>query len=464
MFVFNPFFSLLCQLSSSAVNESTRSITPRYYNPLLYSGFEAGRSLRRHLTRWSSWSLEYQLSALKCLRYMGNPFTQRGESLLHAMLTMNERLGRDYHKPHFGIESVETTEGIVAVTETAILRKPFASLLHFQRETERVDPKVLVVAPMSGHYATLLRETVQALLIDHEVYVTDWHNAREIPVEEGTFGFDDYVQYIIDFTEHLGAGTHLLAVCQPTVPTMVAVAVMEAEQNPSLPASLTLMGGPIDTAAAPTEVTEFAERHDIEWFEKNVIAKVPYPYAGAGRLVYPGFLQLSGFISMNPEKHLRSHLELFRNLVYQEKDASEKTTKFYDEYLAVCDLPARFYLETIDRVFLRRDLANNAMHFKGRPVRGELVKRIAMLTVEGEKDDISAPGQTLAAHRIFSGIPAPMRFNHLQAGVGHYGVFSGRRWRESIAPRVTSFIRQFEPNQVSSPLRSEPIRALTPTS
>lgn len=431
---------------------------------MLYSGFEAGRSLRRNLTRWSLWGLEYQLSGLRCLRYMGNPFTGRSESLLSAMLTMTERIGRDYHKPHFGIDQVETSEGLVDVKETAVFQKPFASLLHFKRTTERVDPKILVVAPMSGHYATLLRETVKALLVDHEIYVTDWHNARDIPVEEGTFGFDDYVQYIMDFTEFLGTGTHLLAVCQPTVPTMVATAVMETADHPCRPASLTLMGGPVDTAVSPTEVTEFAERHDIEWFERNVIAQVPYPYEGSGRLVYPGFLQLSGFISMNPEKHLRSHLELFKNLVLEEDVASEKTTKFYDEYLAVCDLPARFYLETIDRVFLRRDLANNTMFFKGSLVESSKVFQTPLLTVEGENDDISAPGQTLAAHRIFSGLPSELRFNHLQKGVGHYGVFSGRRWRESIAPRVTSFIRRFESGPTTPPSRCEPLEPWTGSS
>lgn len=388
---------------------------------------------------------------------MGNPFTQKSESVLQAMLTMTERLGRDYLKPRFDIEWVETTEGRVAVTETVLLKKPFASLLHFKRTTTRVDPKVLIVAPMSGHYATLLRETVETLAADHEVYITDWHNAREIPVEEGTFGFDDYVQYIIDFTEHLGPGTHLLAVCQPTVPAAVAATVMESEQNPATPLSLTLMGGPMDIAASPTAVTEFAQRHSLEWFEKNVIAQIPHPYPGAGRLVYPGFLQLSGFISLNPEKHLRSHLELFQNLIKKEHAASHKTAKFYDEYLAVCDLPARFYLETIDRVFLRRDLAQNRMRFKGQTVRPEQVKRVALATVEGEKDDISAPGQTFAAHRIFAGLDDAHRFHHLQPGAGHYGVFSGSRWRKSIAPWVTSFIRKFDPSTVSPPLHDSPL-------
>ena len=431
-----------------------RTIIPRHHNPALYTGFEARRTLRRSVTRWASWGLEYQLSALRCMRMLGNPFTGRGENWLSAMLTMNERLGRDYHKPHFGIDDVTTPEGTVAVTEEMICDKPFASLLRFRRNSQRKDPKVLVVAPMSGHYSTLLRDTVQTLLKDHDVYITDWHNARDIPTDEGTFGFDHYVQYIVDFLNELGPETHLLAVCQPTVPALVATAHMEEVDPPCRPASLTVMGGPIDVGAAPTEVTRYAEKHSLEWFEKNVIAEVPFPYHGAGRLVYPGFLQLSGFISMNPEKHLNSHVELFQNLVACEHEASEKTQKFYDEYLAVCDLPARFYLETVDRVFLRKDLANGTMYFKGKLIDASAIRRVPLLTIEGENDDISAPGQTIAAHRICSGLPSELRYNYLQPGVGHYGVFSGSRFRKQIAPRVTNFIRKFTQGEVSEPSAS----------
>lgn len=462
MFLFNPFFSWLGQLGTSAVCESTRNIIPKHYNPTLYTGYEARRSVRRSITRWGTVGLEYQLSALRCMRYLGNPFTRGSEAWVSALLTMTERLGRDYHKPHFGIDDVVTSDGPVEVTEELVFDKPFGSLLHFRRDTRRKDPRVLLVAPMSGHYSTLLRETVRTLLSDHEVYLTDWHNARDIPSEEGTFGFDDYVQYIVDFMQVLGPNTHMLAVCQPTVPSMVATALMEADNASYRPASLTLMGGPIDTAAAPTEVTRFADRHNIDWFEKNVIAQVPYPYHGSGRLVYPGFLQLTGFISMNPEKHYRSHLELFQNLFLNEYEASEKTAKFYDEYLAVCDLPARFYLETIDRVFLRQDLARESMLFRGEPVNCKSVTRTPLLTVEGENDDISAPGQTLAAHTIFSELPSEHRFHHLQKGVGHYGLFSGRRWRKEISPRITSFIRKFDQESMSEPSLSTEMNPFTP--
>lgn len=449
---FSSFLSLLGGVSAS--NSSTRSIIPRHFNPFLYSGFQTRRTLRRGWTEWTSLGLQCQLLTLQYAKLFGNPLAEKGESVVNAMLTMNERLGRDYEKPGFGIDTVVTSAGPVAVQERVACRKAVASLVHFQRESSRNDPKVLVVAPMSGHYATLLKDTVSTLLIDHEVYITDWHNARDVPVEEGTFGFDDYVRYVIEFLQELGPDTHMLAVCQPTVPCLVATAVMEEAGDPCRPASLTLMGGPIDTAAAPTEVTEFALRYNLEWFERNVIAKVPESYPGAGRLVYPGFLQLTSFLAMNPEKHCRSHVQLFGNLIRDEHSKVEKTMQFYDEYLAVCDLPARFYLETIDRVFLKRDLANNSMPYQDKLVSPSAITRVPLFTVEGEKDDISAPGQTVAAHTICSELPAELRFQYLQPGVGHYGVFSGSRWRSEIAPRVTNFIRRFHPHAVSDPLHT----------
>lgn len=439
----NPLTNLFDVASGSAMCQVTRTITPHHYNPVLYPGFETGRRWRQCVSDWTNLGLGLQLTALRCLGVLGNPFAARGASWLGAFSVMNERWSREYGKPSFDITSVMTAEGEVAVKERVSHRLPFGSLVHFQRETQRRDPKLLIVAPMSGHYATLLRDTVSTLLADHDVYITDWHNAREVPTSYGTFGFEDYVGYIMEFLQYLGPETHLLAVCQPTVATLVATACLEAQNHPCRPASLTLMGGPIDTAAAPTEVTKFADNHPLEWFEKNLIAKVPHGYPGAGRLVYPGFLQLGGFIAMNPEKHLMSHVDLFRNLVKAEHANSEKTIKFYDEYLAVCDLPARFYLETIDRVFLRRDLANGTMLFKGKPVDPAAITRVPIFTVEGENDDISAPGQTIAAHRICSGLPRQLHFNYTQAGAGHYGVFSGRKWRAQIAPRITSFIRKF---------------------
>lgn len=462
MFFYNPFLSLFNPFSNASICEVTRSIVPRSYNPLLYSGFEARRSARRSLHRVSSWGIEYQLSALRCMRWMGNPFTGRSESVLEAMLTMGERFSRDYEKPHYDIPEVRTSEGMVGVRERLVKDKPFAGLLNFERDTKRQDPKLLVVAPMSGHYATLLRDTVKSLLVDHDVYITDWHNARDIPKEEGTFGFDDYVSYIVEFLEELGSDTHLLAVCQPTVPALVATAYLEQNRSQYRPASLTLMGGPVDTHAAPTDVTTFAERHSIQWFEKNMIAQVPVQYEGSGRLVYPGFLQLTSFLSMNPEKHTRSHLELFQNLVSDNQEKSSRTTKFYDEYLAVCDLPARFYLETVDRVFLNRNLANGTMYYRGELIDPGAITRVPLLTIEGANDDISAPGQTLAAHDLCNGLRPEMKYHYLQQEVGHYGVFSGSRWREQIAPRVTSFVRAFQKEDVSEPLSAVPVPRLVP--
>ncbi len=429
---------------SSAVCPETRDIVPHHYNPLLYSGFETRRALRQGVGQWLNMGLEFQLSGLRCLRYLGNPFTSKAESYLGAMVTMNERLSRDYDKPEFKIGSVLTADGMTAITEQVMHDRPFGALLRFEKASSRKEPKVLVVAPMSGHYATLLRDTVETLLVDHDVYITDWHNARDIATSDGDFGFEDYVRYIVDFLGKIGPGTHLLAVCQPTVPSLVATAHMEETDNPCRPASLTLMGGPIDTEAAPTEVTRFADKYDIEWFEKAMIAKVPTGYRGAGRLVYPGFVQLASFLAMNPEKHARSHVELFENLAGARHELSQKSIDFYDEYLAVCDLPARFYLETIDRVFLRRDLARGRMMFQGKKVAAASITRTPLFTVEGANDDISAPGQTLAAHTICCNLPDELRFQYLQEGVGHYGVFSGRRWRSQIAPRITDFIRRFD--------------------
>ena len=424
------------------------------HNPLLYSGYEARRGLRQGVGQWASLGLRWQLSSLRLLKAMGHPFTGAGESWLSAALTMNERWTRDYGKPEFGIEQVLTPEGMASVTERGVLEKPFARLLHFQKSLSQRQPRVLVVAPMSGHYATLLRDTVETLLTDHDVYITDWRNANEVPVDQGAFGFDDYVGYLLDFLRELGPNTHLLAVCQPTVPALVATAHMEMTDEPCRPASLTLMGGPIDVGAAPTEVTSYAEQHDLAWFEKAVIARVPSGYPGAGRRVYPGFLQLAGFLAMNPEKHFQAHRELMHGLARDEREQTEKTSRFYDEYLAVCDLPAEFYLETIDRVFLQRSLATGTMTYRGRAVDAAAIRRVPLLTIEGENDDISAPGQTLAAHRICSALPAELRYQYLQTGVGHYGVFSGRRWRERIAPRITGFIRRYDADSPNEPLRS----------
>lgn len=366
---------------------------------------------------------------------------------LHAYFTMIERATRQYKKPPFGLESTVIDGEQINVTEQISLEKPFGNLLHFARDTDRHDPKLLVVAPMSGHYATLLRGTVKALLPSHDVYITDWKNARDVRRQEGVFGFDEYVAYMRDFITHLGPNTHVLAVCQPTVPVLAAISLMAEDNDPNQPLTMTLMGGPIDPGANETDVTRFATKYPLDWFEHNVIETVPMGYAGYGRPVYPGFRQLSAFLAMNPGRHAKAHVEMFNQLCQGDGETAAKREKFYDEYLAVADLDAPFYLETIDKVFQRRLLANGLLDIGGRRVNPAAISQTALLTVEGEKDDISAPGQTYGAHRLCSGLPAQMKCHYLQPEVGHYGIFEGRKYRAEIAPRITGFIQKMAENK-----------------
>lgn len=414
---------------------------PGNYNTMLYPAWESHALWRKSVSALTESTLSLQLFAVRMAGLMGMPFTETPEKLLGASLEMNERLNRDYQKPSFNLSKTTVDGQSVEVREVTVLTKPFGSLLHFDRQCRRSDPKLLVVAPMSGHFATLLRETVQHLLPNHDVYITDWHDARSVDLSEGAFGLDDYIDYLKGFLQFMGPDTHLLAVCQPSVPALAAVASLEKEKAEHQPLSLTLMAGPVDPSAAPTAVTEFAKDKSLGWFERRVLGKVPHRYPGAGRLVYPGFMQLQSFIAMNPSNHLRSHLRLFGDLVLGEEASANKTKAFYDEYLSVCDLPAKFYLDTIDRVFLRNTMGRDEFEFRGEPLSLEAISQTALLTIEGEKDDISAPGQTFAAHRLCPNIPSHKRFHHLQTGAGHYGVFSGRRWRNEIAPRITGFVR-----------------------
>ncbi|MCE7872060.1 polyhydroxyalkanoate depolymerase [bacterium CPR1] len=363
---------------------------------------------------------------------------------LSATRDLCDRVARDYPKPAWKIPQTSIAGKIVGVSEEVVQDKAFGQLLHFKRDTDRQDPRLLIVAPMSGHHATLLRETVEQLLPNHDVYITDWKDAREVPLSQGDFGLDDYIDYVKDFLKTVGPGAHVLAVCQPTVPTLAAVSELEAEGAAHQPRSMTLMAGPLDTRAAATEVTRLAERRPISWFESNVIGKVPDGYPGAGRLVYPGFVQLTSFMAMKPGKHVKSHLDMLNALVAQDQDRADKIKGFYDEYLAVCDLPARFYLETVQQVFQEHSLAEGRLEHRGKRVDPSCIKRTALLTVEGDKDDISAPGQTLAAHQMCSGLAPEHRYHYLQPGAGHYGIFAGRSWREEIAPRVTGFIRAID--------------------
>ncbi|CAA7617237.1 polyhydroxyalkanoate depolymerase [Magnetospirillum sp. UT-4] len=352
-----------------------------------------------------------------------------------------ERTTRRYPKPEFGLHSTVIDGAEVPVRGLVVYDKPFGSLLHFQRQTDRRDPRVLVVAPMSGHYATLLRGTVETLLPDHDVYITDWTDARDVPLGAGSFSLDDYIDYVREFLHFLGADTHVLAVCQPSVPVLAAVALMAADNDPRQPSSMVLMGGPIDTRINPTKVNEVGTAKPLSWFEASVIQSVPFVHTGRGRRVYPGFLQLQGFMSLNPERHVGEHLKLFHNMVRGDGDSAEKHREFYDEYLAVMDLPAEYYLDTIRTVFQEHLLPEGRMTSRGRVVDCSLIRHTALMTVEGEKDDITGTGQTEAAHRLCSGLPGTMRRHHLQPKVGHYGVFNGRRWREEIYPHVRDFIR-----------------------
>ena len=346
-----------------------------------------------------------------------------------------------HHRPDFGIRSVSIDNQTVAVTEEAAADTPFATLLHFRKDIQLLQPRVLVVAPMSGHFATLLRGTVQVLLPEHDVYITDWKNARDIPLDAGEFGFDGYVDHLIRFQQVLGPGSHMIAVCQPAVAGLAATAVMAEAGDSAQPRSLTLMAGPIDTRVNPTKVNELAKSKPIAWFEKHLIAQVPWRYRGAFRRVYPGFVQLTAFMSMNLDRHLAAHMGQFRALVGGDVGKAEAHRRFYGEYGAVMDLPAEFYLETVQRVFQDHDLPMGRLTWHGEPVRPEAIRRTALLTVEGERDDICSVGQTVAALDLCKGVRVSMKRHHLQTGVGHYGVFSGSRWAREVYPRVQEMIQ-----------------------
>jgi polyhydroxyalkanoate depolymerase len=351
------------------------------------------------------------------------------------------RLALTHHRPDFGIDAVDTPAGRVPVLEEATLSTPFGTLLHFRKPpVDPPQPKMLVVAPMSGHFATLLRGTVRTLLRDHDVWITDWHNARDVPIGEGSFGLDDYVAHVIRFVETLGPGTHLLAVCQPTVPALAAVAVMSERRHVAVPRTLTLMAGPIDVRVNPTEVNRLAAERPIAWFERHMISVVPWRFPGAMRRVYPGFLQLSAFMSMNLARHRKAFDDLYRHVVAGDEAQADTIREFYEEYFAMADLPAEFYLQTVERIFQKAMLATRELTFQGRRVDCDAVRRTALLTIEGEKDDICGVGQTVAAQELCGSIPPFRRAHHVQTGVGHYGVFNGRRWESSIYPIVRDFV------------------------
>jgi len=374
-----------------------------------------------------------------------NPLTHTtyGKSIA-AAAELFERSTRRYSRPEWLIDTTTVDGERVPVHVTTVWERPFCRLLHFERAFQRAprrpQPKLLLVAPMSGHYATLLRGTVEAFLPNHDVYITDWRNAQSVPLAEGRFDLDDYIDYIMSMLHLLGGDAHVIAVCQPSVPVMAAVAVMEADNDPYAPRSMILMGGPIDTRINPTAVNRMATTRDLDWFRSHVITKVPFPHPGVMRDVYPGFLQLHGFMSMNLDRHIEAHHSLFNHLVKGDGDSAQKHREFYDEYLAVMDLSAEFYLQTVDTVFIRHALPKGQMTHRGRRIDLAAVTRTALMTVEGEHDDISAVGQTKAAHDLCVNLSDDLKAHYVQPAVGHYGVFNGSRFRAEIAPRISDFV------------------------
>ncbi|HYM03272.1 MAG TPA: polyhydroxyalkanoate depolymerase [Stellaceae bacterium] len=394
-----------------------------------------------------------QADAIEPLRYLaraaghslGQAAPGNGEGYwvrhLAALGQVIARAGLTHRRPAFGIDAVAVGGREVVVREHAVHRTPFCTLLHFEKESVAPQARVLLVAPMSGHFATLLRDTVRTMLPDHDVYLTDWHNPRDIPAREGHFGVGSFIEHLIAFLEVMGPGSHILAICQPSVAALAAVAIMAEDENPALPLSMTLMAGPIDTRINPTKVNEFATSKPIDWFERSLISAVPIGFAGAGRKVYPGFLQLTAFMNMNMDRHVKSFHDLYNHLVKGEHEKAEAVQKFYEEYFAVMDLTAEFYLETVRAVFQEHDLPRGALEIRGRRVDTRAIRRTQLLTIEGERDDICAIGQTLAAQDLCSGIRPYMKRHYMQTGVGHYGVFSGRRWATQIYPIVRDVIQ-----------------------
>jgi poly(3-hydroxybutyrate) depolymerase len=377
-------------------------------------------------------------------QHSANPLstTHMGRSAA-ASLSMFERATRRYEKPSFNISNTQIKGKDVAVQEIVVWQTPFCKLINFSKDVSvKIKPqtKLLMVAPMSGHHATLLRGTIEAMLPHYDVYVTDWMDARDVPAGAGTFDLDDYADAVTAMLHYLKSRAHVMAVCQPSVPVMAAVSLMSAANDPLVPLSMVLMGGPIDTRRNPTAVNRLAEEKGADWFRQNVIMKVTGPHAGVGRDVYPGFMQLGGFLAMNMDRHLKAHRDLYHNLVDGEDVDAEKQESFYDEYMAVMDLTAEFYLQTIDRVFVYHDLPSGTYLHRGEKIDPALITKTALMTIEGERDDISGVGQTEAAHDLCPNIPAAKKLHHLQMGVGHYGVFSGSKFRTEVAPLIVKFL------------------------
>ena len=404
---------------------------------MLYHAYELQRAWLSGASAWASIGAELMTNPSYPAAYFGMGPMAASALEVFAHATQN------YGKPAFDIEAVTVGGRSQAVTEAIVYNKPFGDLRRFTREGLPGDaPKVLIVAPMSGHYATLLRGTVARMAESADVHVTDWADARDVPARAGRFDLDDYIDYLIEFLAFIGPDTHVIAVCQPSVPALAATAVMNAARHPARPATLTMMGGPIDTRESPTTVNNLAMNRPIAWFRQNVIATVPVQYAGSGRRVYPGFLQLSGFMSMNLGNHLMSHYEMFKHLTAGDEAGAQATKDFYDEYRSVCDMTAEFYLQTVEEVFQKHSLPNGTFMHRGEPVDLGAIRDTALLAVEGERDDISGIGQTKAALELATGLAKSKKRYLLAEGAGHYGIFNGSRWRDKIAPVVEAFIAQ----------------------
>jgi len=402
---------------------------------MLYHAFEMQKS-------WLAGASALATAGAQVMQHPANPLGYFGGSPAFASaLEVFAHAAAPRGKPRFDLYDTVVDGETVRVTEAVEARKPFGQLKHFKHKGTKDAPKLLIVAPMSGHYATLLRGTVERMLPGHDVWITDWRDARNVPLEDGHFDLDDYIDYIIGWLEHIGPDAHMLAVCQPSVPSYAAAAIMAAAKHECRPRTLTMMGGPIDTRKAPTAVNQHATTRPYAWFQENVIATVPAYYPGAGRRVYPGFLQLAGFMSMNLGNHMTSHWEMFKHLVDGDDESADKTKEFYDEYRAVCDMTAEFYLQTVDAVFQRHLLPKGELLHRGKPVDLNAIEDIALLAIEGERDDISGIGQTKAALTLAKSLPAAKKKYLMAKGVGHYGIFNGRKWREEIAPVVEAWIR-----------------------
>ncbi|MFM2008718.1 MAG: hypothetical protein RIR02_668 [Pseudomonadota bacterium] len=408
---------------------------------MLYQLHEMNRTLLSPLIQWAEASSKLFTSPVSLLAH--SPFSQR----IAAGYELMFRLGKQYEKPEFGITTTEVDGITVDITEEIVINKPFCRLLHFRKDLSGTTlskvkhPKVLLVAPLSGHHATLLRDTVRGLLPNHDVYITDWTDARMVPLDKGAFHLHDYIYYVQDFIRHLSPDLHVISVCQPTVPVLAAISLMASAGEKTMPKTMVMMGGPIDPRKSPTQVNDLATDKPFSWFENTVIYSVPSNHPGVGRKVYPGFLQHAGFVAMNPRRHAESHWEFYLHLRRGDNESAEEHRKFYDEYNAVLDMPAEYYLETIQTVFQEFRLPTGTWEVEGKLVRPQDITNVALFTIEGELDDISGSGQTRAAHELCKHIPKEMKHHYTAPQCGHYGIFSGRRWREMIVPQITEFIR-----------------------